>query len=1089
MTTSPPESDQGEQPIDPSWASDELRLALAMRGGVSLAVWIGGATAEIDSLCSAPTPRGFWSRLASAAGYESVIVDVMSGASAGGLNAVIGAAAATYGFSLEALRDTWLELGSLSKMVRTADRSGPGDGLSLLEGDEYFLAELRDRLETLVGSAGTHTPRRIDVTLAATLLEPVSVEQTRNSADTTQLRYMSTFRFRHGSPVWSDFPRDASGRSAALARLALAGRATSSFPAAFEAAAVKAPRPHSFIDFPAPPSDDIEMTGVFGEATATGRMFCVMDGGVLDNIPIARAIDAIVAAPADRPTRRVLIYVQPGSSGTSATAPVDEPDRSTAAVLTAMFRTRVQEETIAGDLRQIEEHNARVRRSRMSATGAVRQLKDSSAVGPPPPSLRYASQRANQEASDVAALLADPIGTLGGDPFPRLPNLEGTFTDRCWRSPLSLVWTPAWAEQFPFELAGELEQRISESISSRGHALTVGVGPLRRLIHLLIDASRALARCEGTLDDEGDPKELKAALYRLLAVHAEIVERPCRWAWVTLAVLRGDEPAWTSGAVGRVEELCAGGDQLGEDFVAYLDNPGPATVPLAAADGVMRARLDNFVVGLAATAAGGEDVRELILDRLCTHVSRMASATLDEELLANLAEQGDLGAVVLAWLRRPPVNMDLLPWRFLAAMLGEVDAGPGWPERSLALLERATYDPGTVGDLGSWPIDFVRLSGANETPLAAAFPRLLEELRRTEPNADIRERLAATPPPPLSPTSKLAGNELMNFSAFLRPRWRSNDWMWGRLDAVVTLVETLIEPGRLRELATAMSTESPDDGQVELLLARFRAITTTSGTVTGTDEWSAFLLETAWEPRQDDIRTAFERLLASDPDEPPDLGPLRAALVAARQWEILAVLLPLGPNVSGADQGTPDAPPSPRQLVEIANNYWVGVETLGNPREPEDGNLVHNLTNAARTMLAKSSRGPVGKVASLLAPIVALLSRVWLHKTCPKVIAAVLLGMGVAGLTVPAWSAADDPLAAVAGPAAVLFLAGILIAVVRSSSVGFLLALIAVVVAILAAQSAGAVVLEVSASVVAFVTLMAGAGLAALIRLRPPFPR
>ncbi len=31
----------------------ELRLALAMRGGVSLAVWIGGVCAEIDELLRA----------------------------------------------------------------------------------------------------------------------------------------------------------------------------------------------------------------------------------------------------------------------------------------------------------------------------------------------------------------------------------------------------------------------------------------------------------------------------------------------------------------------------------------------------------------------------------------------------------------------------------------------------------------------------------------------------------------------------------------------------------------------------------------------------------------------------------------------------------------------------------------------------------------------------------------------------------------------------------------------------------------------------------------------------------------------------
>ena len=57
-----------------------------------------------------------------------------------------------------------------------------------------------------------------------------------------------------------------------------------------------------------------------------------MDGGVLDNIPIARAIDAIIEAPADGPTRRVLVYVQPGSAGEMVVPADGEPDRSTVAV-------------------------------------------------------------------------------------------------------------------------------------------------------------------------------------------------------------------------------------------------------------------------------------------------------------------------------------------------------------------------------------------------------------------------------------------------------------------------------------------------------------------------------------------------------------------------------------------------------------------------------------------------------------------------------------------------------------------------------------------------------------------------------------
>jgi predicted acylesterase/phospholipase RssA len=67
----------------------ELRMALVMTGGVSLAVWMGGVSAEIyravkqdgpyEDLCAFTATR--------------VAVDIISGSSAGGLNgALLGAA-------------------------------------------------------------------------------------------------------------------------------------------------------------------------------------------------------------------------------------------------------------------------------------------------------------------------------------------------------------------------------------------------------------------------------------------------------------------------------------------------------------------------------------------------------------------------------------------------------------------------------------------------------------------------------------------------------------------------------------------------------------------------------------------------------------------------------------------------------------------------------------------------------------------------------------------------------------------------------------------------------------------------------------
>src|SRR5262245_54147504 len=93
-----------------------LRIALAMKGGISLAVWIGGAVAELDVLRrlrilgSRDDPRAYllkdpgrptatppevvararhYARLLIAAQYDAVEFDVLAGASAGGLNAVL----------------------------------------------------------------------------------------------------------------------------------------------------------------------------------------------------------------------------------------------------------------------------------------------------------------------------------------------------------------------------------------------------------------------------------------------------------------------------------------------------------------------------------------------------------------------------------------------------------------------------------------------------------------------------------------------------------------------------------------------------------------------------------------------------------------------------------------------------------------------------------------------------------------------------------------------------------------------------------------------------------------------------------------
>ena len=111
----------------------ELRIALVCYGGVSLAVYMHGVTRELWQLARAS--RDFHSASSSPDGvgrvyrdlleriaadqdlHVRVLPDIMSGASAGGINTVFLAQAVHSGQSLEPLTDLWLEVADVGELV------------------------------------------------------------------------------------------------------------------------------------------------------------------------------------------------------------------------------------------------------------------------------------------------------------------------------------------------------------------------------------------------------------------------------------------------------------------------------------------------------------------------------------------------------------------------------------------------------------------------------------------------------------------------------------------------------------------------------------------------------------------------------------------------------------------------------------------------------------------------------------------------------------------------------------------------------------------------------------------------------------
>src|ERR1700754_2820994 len=104
----------------------QIRLGLVFQGGVSLAVWMSGMAHEIDLLRRAGAPdrdelpadagpalRG-WRSLCDDLDID-VIVDVVAGTSAGGINGAVLASAIAAGNPLPSLKELWVRGAQLAR--------------------------------------------------------------------------------------------------------------------------------------------------------------------------------------------------------------------------------------------------------------------------------------------------------------------------------------------------------------------------------------------------------------------------------------------------------------------------------------------------------------------------------------------------------------------------------------------------------------------------------------------------------------------------------------------------------------------------------------------------------------------------------------------------------------------------------------------------------------------------------------------------------------------------------------------------------------------------------------------------------------
>lgn len=267
--------------VDPD--VEEVRVALALNGGVSLAVWMGGCAVELDRARRAVADGTATYDILCRAFRRELVIDVMTGSSAGGINGALLAAAMTTGGALEAdfVRERWLDLGDFSELLHPLANGRPE---SLMRGD-YFAQELERTFATVTGGRAVTGPcPALDITATDLAGTPL---QFRDAWGGVLHAREHRMRFRFRAPEHYD-----------PARLALAARASASFPIAFE------------------PWDARDG----GEQPRW-----VLDGGLLDNAPIRAALELIPSQPAARQVTRFLCYLNGDPEGGAVAAADGRP--------------------------------------------------------------------------------------------------------------------------------------------------------------------------------------------------------------------------------------------------------------------------------------------------------------------------------------------------------------------------------------------------------------------------------------------------------------------------------------------------------------------------------------------------------------------------------------------------------------------------------------------------------------------------------------------------------------------------------------------------------------------------------------------
>ncbi len=380
----------------------EIRFAVVMYGGVSLAIYMNGIAQELLRMVRATATRStednrplvpyreldsveaVYRKIAyRLAGEENgqeclecdaplerkFVIDVISGTSAGGINGIFLAKALATGLGIDELKNLWITEGDASLLIN--DRNSlrntvlklQKDPQSLFNSQRMYqkLLEAFEKMERPGANAGAYVDE-LDLFVTSTDILGLTLPVKLSDSTVYERRHRNVFRFScssAGGAAWNDFVEENNPM------LAFAARSTSSFPFAFEPVmlsdidAVLAGKnyPKEFLsggnrwkrffkNYPETPPP--------GTVPYQSRPFG--DGGYLDNKPFTYAVETISARHSDYPVQRKLLYIEPVPDHPESESEREGRPNALENSLDALLKLP-RYETIRGDLEKILERN------------------------------------------------------------------------------------------------------------------------------------------------------------------------------------------------------------------------------------------------------------------------------------------------------------------------------------------------------------------------------------------------------------------------------------------------------------------------------------------------------------------------------------------------------------------------------------------------------------------------------------------------------------------------------------------------------------------------------------------------------------